>query len=386
MSTKVVIVNVKDYKTIPDAVVAAIKLIENDLKFDFLKAKKILIKPNLLSANKKACTSPSIVEGVINYLKQFGVSMDQVIIGDSPGQLKISASKVAIEIGLFEICEKEGVKIVDFEEGTPLSGKIDYAIRMSEFYVAKAVDECDILINVPKLKTHAEATITGAIKNYWGIIPGGQKAKLHLLGKSAEKFGEVLADNFSWIVNNKPNRLIVYDLQKIMQGPKGPGAGKMVDWDLILVGTDEIALDTIALEIGKFNAKYVPHLKNAKERGLGIGNLEDIEIVGMTLEDAKKQVPKFKVPGKFFTRIASFFSGRTFYKVAKKIPKLNEKDCEKCGQCSEICPADAINFEAMHYPRFIRKKCIACLCCMEMCPQHAIDVKRRGIGGLFHSY
>jgi len=355
MSTKIAIVDVTKHENIPDAVVSAIKLIEKDLVFNFLNAKKILIKPNLLSDNKKACTQPCIVQGVINYLKQIRVSMDQVIIGDSPGQLKKSASKIAKEIGLFEICEKE-------------------------------VDDCDVLINLPKLKTHAEATITGAIKNYWGIIPGGQKAKLHLLGKSAEKFGEVLADNFSWIINNKHNRLIVYDLQKIMEGPKGPGAGKMVEWNLILVGTDELALDTIALEIGKFNAKYVPHLKNAKERGLGIGNLEDIEIIGMTLEDAKKQVPKFKVPGKFLTRITSFFSGRTFYKVAKKIPKLNEEDCEKCGQCSEICPADAINFEAKHYPRFIRKKCIACLCCMEMCPQHAIEVKKRGIGGLFHSY
>ncbi|MFX1313673.1 MAG: DUF362 domain-containing protein, partial [Promethearchaeota archaeon] len=355
-------------------------------KFDFLKAKKIVIKPNLLSDNKKACTQPIIVEGVINYLKQFGVSMNHVAVGDSPGQLKTSATNIAKKIGLFEICEKEGVRIIDFEEGTPLNVKIEGASRMSDFYVAKAIDDCDILINVPKLKTHAEATITGAIKNYWGIIPGGQKAKLHLLGKSAEKFGEVLVDNFSWIIKNKPNRLIVYDLQKIMQGPKGPGAGEMVEWNLILVGTDELACDTVALEIGRFNPKYVPHLKNAKERKLGIGNLEEIEIIGMTLEDAKNQIPKFKVPGKFITRIASFFSGRSFYKIVKKIPKLNEKNCEKCGQCSEICPADAINFEAKHYPRFIRKKCIACLCCMEMCPQHAIEVKRRGIGGIFHSY
>ncbi|GAI61274.1 unnamed protein product, partial [marine sediment metagenome] len=42
---------------------------------------------------------------------------------------------------------------------------------------------------LPKLKTHVEATITGAIKNYWGIIPGGLKAKYHLLGKNAQNFG-----------------------------------------------------------------------------------------------------------------------------------------------------------------------------------------------------
>jgi len=313
--------------------------------------------------------------------------MENVSIGDSPGQIRMFASKIAKKIGLYEICEDAGIKFIDFEKEVPFHEKVEDVVRLNDYYVSKAVKDCDLLINLPKLKTHGEATITGAMKNYWGIIPGGLKAKYHLLGKNPVQFGEALADNFSWIVHNKPNRLVIYDLHRVMQGPMGPVTGKMKKWNLILIGTDELALDLIALEIGKFNGKkYVPHIKNACERGLGIADLNDIEIVGLTLDEAKKLVPKFKVPGRRMTKFASLITGKIVYKVTKRIPILKKKLCQKCGQCAEICPADAINFKKNEYPEFLRKICISCLCCMEICPHQAIKTKSRGFKGLFHSY
>ncbi|MFX1377609.1 MAG: DUF362 domain-containing protein [Promethearchaeota archaeon] len=383
MSTKVGIVNVKDYESIPKAVVEAIKLIEDDLSFEFSNAKNILLKPNLLTSKREACTQPSFIEGVLSYLREKGVTMQNVFIGDSPGQQGKTATDVAEKIGLLEICEKNGIRIIDFESDVPIIEKIEGALRLKEIRVAKAVKECDILINLPRLKSHIEATMTGACKNYWGIIQGGLKAKYHLLGKTAEQFGEVLADNLSWIVNNKPNRLIVYDLQEIMEGMAGPGGGSMNKWDLILVGTDEIALDVVALEIGKVKTKNVPHVKNAIERNLGVGNLENIEIIGMPLDEAKKQTPKFNVPGSTMTSFISYMSGHLAYKIIKKIPNLVKEKCVQCGQCAQICPAKAIKFIEGNYPIFLRKKCISCLCCSELCPESAIKAKSRGLGGLF---
>jgi uncharacterized protein (DUF362 family)/NAD-dependent dihydropyrimidine dehydrogenase PreA subunit len=288
---------------------------------------------------------------------------------------------------MYEIVEKEGINFVDFEHEIPVNEKIENALRIEEFYISKAVKDCDLLINLPKLKTHGEATITGAIKNYWGIIPGGLKAKYHLLGKNPDQFGEALADNFAWVLKNKPNRLIVYDCTRVMEGPMGPVSGNMREWNIILVGTDELALDIVALEIGKFNGlKYVPHLKNAFERKLGEANLENIEIIGLKIEEAKGLAKKFKVPRRSMTRFASLITGSIVYKITKKIPKLKKKECKSCGQCSEICPAKAIEFEKGGYPEFLRKVCISCLCCMEMCPHQAIKVKARGFVGLFHSY
>ncbi len=387
MPTRISIVNVEDYDNIPSAIVAAIKLIKSDFNFDLLECKNILLKPNLLRASKDACTQPIFVEGVINYLKDSGVLMENVNIGDSPGQIKISATQIAKRIGLYEICEEARIKFINFENEIPVQVKIEDSRRIEDYYISKPVKDCDLLINLPKLKTHGEATITGAIKNYWGVIPGGLKAKYHLVGRTPEKFGEAIVDNYSWIVNNKPNRLIVYDLVRVMEGPMGPVSGPMKKWNLILVGTDELALDVVALKIGKFNGrKFVPHLKNASERGLGEYNLENIEIVGLSLEEARKLAPKFRVPGKFMTRLASFITRNIVYRVTKKIPILKKKLCIKCGHCSEVCPANAIHFTKGEYPEFLKRECISCLCCMEICPQEAIKPKLRGFGGMFHSY
>lgn len=387
MTTKISIVNVDDYRNVPEAIVAAIKMLESSFKFKFLECKKILLKPNLLRATKEACTQPEFVQGVLDYLKENEVQMEHVYIGDSPGQIKMSAKNIAKKIGLYEIGERYGITFVDFENEIPVHSAIEEPLKIKEYYVSKAINECDLLINLPKLKTHGEATITGAVKNYWGIIPGGLKAKYHLLGKNPDQFGEALADNYSWVVHNKPNRIIVYDCIRIMQGAMGPIMGPMKKWNLILVGTDELALDIVALEIGKFNGlKHVPHLKNAYERDLGEANLDKIEIVGLSLEEAKNQARKFKVPRPSMVRFASLITGGIVYRTSKKIPKLKEKLCKMCGQCSEICPASAIKFEEGNYPEYLRKMCISCLCCMEMCPHQAIKVKARGVLGLFHSY
>jgi len=386
MSTKISIVNVKNYDSILDAINAGIKLIIDTLPFNIRECKNILLKPNLLRATKDACTQPVFVEAVLKYLKEVGVENDNIKVGDSPGQIKISAQTIAKKIGLYEVCEEAGVKFINFEHDTPVHEDINGSIRIKNYYVSKPVKDCDLLINLPKLKTHGEATMTGAIKNYWGIIPGGLKAKYHLVGRTPDKFGEALADNFSWVVKNKPNRLIIYDCVKVMQGPMGPVSGPMKQWDLILVGTDELALDVVALEIGRFKGlKHVPHLKNAYERGLGIGDLDNIEILGLSLEEARNSTPKFKVPGKTMTKLASFITRTIVYKVTKKIPNLKKKLCVQCGNCSEVCPANAITFISGEYPEFLKRECISCLCCMEMCPQEAIKPKLRGFGRLFHS-
>lgn len=100
------------------------------------------------------------------------------------------------------------------------------------------------------------------------------------------------------VYHNKANRLIVYDLQKVMDGTMGPVSGKMINWNLVLAGTDELALDTVALEIDKVKADIIPHIREARKRGLGVVNIKDIEIVELPLAETKRSTPKFKIPGK----------------------------------------------------------------------------------------
>lgn len=317
ITTKISIVNIKDYESTEDAVIAALKLIESDLKYKFDNSRNILLKPNLLIDKENACTQPSIIRGVIKFLKLKNISPDNIFIGDSPGQVRKTATFIAKKLNIYDISIEEEIKFVNFENEAPIKENINDGIKLKEIYVSKPVKESDVIINLPRLKTHGEATITGAIKNYWGIIPGGLKAKYHLLGRNPYEFGECIVDNFSWIVKNKKKRITVYDLDKVMQGPMGPVSGKMVNWGLILAGTDELALDVVALEIGKVNALNVPHLANAVERKLGIGDLENIEILGISIKEAKKITPKFKIPGMRLNKFAAYFTSRVSHSFQK---------------------------------------------------------------------
>ena len=135
MGTRIGIVNANDYSSIPEAVIDAVKLIENDLHFDLKSAEYILIKPNLISSNRDACTQPGFVEGVIDYLIKVGVEADKIKIGDSPGQGQKNAAFIAKKIGFHDLCLNRGVEFVDFEGEVPAKETIEESVIMKDFYV-----------------------------------------------------------------------------------------------------------------------------------------------------------------------------------------------------------------------------------------------------------
>ena len=133
MSATISIINTKDYDSIPEAVSKAIKLLEGKFRFEFTKAKNILLKPNLLTTKKDACTQPAFVEGVLSFLKQIGVSMNNIYLGDSPGQSEKVGSDVAKEIGIYDICEQYGINFIDFESAVISFTFVYYRIAKTIF-------------------------------------------------------------------------------------------------------------------------------------------------------------------------------------------------------------------------------------------------------------
>ncbi len=105
MSTKISIVNVKNYDSILDAIEAGIILIAETIPFDIRECKNILIKPNLLRATKDACTQPVFVEAVLKYLKNIGVV--NFINGEYPEFLR---RKCISCLCCMEMCPQEAIK------------------------------------------------------------------------------------------------------------------------------------------------------------------------------------------------------------------------------------------------------------------------------------
>lgn len=380
--TKVAIVKVDEHPNIDDAVATALGLIEAD-KY-IAPDDSILLKPNLLMKIKNACTEADFLQAVIRYVKPLNSSLK---LGDSPGQFRHRARTVLKAIGLDTVVEAEDIEYVEFEAGGVLVEN-EKARHMPKHHIARPVIEADCIINLCRPKSHVEAGYTGAVKNYWGIIPGGEKAHCHLYGKNPEQFGHVLADNYQSFLALNKKRIVVMDARKFMEGPGGPANGYMRKVGLVLAGYNEAAIDTVMLAIGRIDgARAVPHLKACREREIGVTNLDEIEIVGKSIDEVRLS-RKAGITSTAFASLLNNFLTRTFaYKYMRRMPSFaREDDCVMCGDCFNICPNNAIVWEKKQKPVFDKKRCISCLCCVECCPQQALEAKPAGLSGLFLKY
>ncbi|MEN6473790.1 MAG: DUF362 domain-containing protein [Syntrophaceae bacterium] len=380
--TRVAIVTVDEHGGIEQAVCAALNLIgaENYIKPE----DKILIKPNLLLKIKNACTEDDFARAVIRFIKPFNSNLK---LGDSPGQFKNRAKSVLEAVGLDVVIEEEGVEYAEFESGGILVENRQ-ARHMHKSHIARPVMEADCIINLCRPKSHVEAGYTGAVKNYWGIIPGGEKARCHLYGRNPDEFGAVLADNYQAFLGLGKKRIVVMDARKFMEGPGGPANGYMRKIGLVLAGYDEAAIDTVMLAIGRINgAKAVPHLSSCAERGLGITNLNDIEIVGKSIDEVRLKRKAGITSTTFASLLNNYVTRTVTYKYMRRMPDFASKvDCVMCGDCYNICPNNAIAWQKKQTPVFVKEKCISCLCCVECCPQQVLKASPAGLSGLFLKY
>ncbi len=350
---KVSVVRCIDYnqKNVDKAVEKALNLID----FKFKKNLKVLIKPNIVGAFPKkqiACTTnPAVIEAVCGILKKNNC---KIIIGDSPFTNPENSFKAS---GIDKIAKKYG-KMLIFEQDKIINIRNKKAKVLKKFQIAKTVKDVDLIVNMPKLKTHSLTLYTGAIKNLYGLILGGMKRKIHLKVQGDKKFSKVLVDIYQ---NIKPH-LAIMDGVIGMEG-EGPTSGDLVKTKTILASKNGIALDIIACKMIGLKPKRVYAIKEALKRR--IHDKFKIEVIG--------ELPRFKF------KIPSSHDKSKTKKMLRKIFKekpiiCDTKLCVKCGMCARHCPAKAIKL--CPYPIVDAKKCIRCFCCIEICAQDAMGIKK----------
>jgi uncharacterized protein (DUF362 family)/Pyruvate/2-oxoacid:ferredoxin oxidoreductase delta subunit len=328
------------------------------------KDDSVLLKPNILGGRdpKKAITThPVFFEAVIHVLKDYGVK--KIALGESPAIS--TASHATKSSGLYEVCKRNGVKIVDFVKHKNV--KIDNP-KVKQFVIAKELEQFDKIINLPKMKTHALTLFTGAVKNLFGCIPGTIKAGWHVRFQMPEPFVEMLLELWQII---KPD-LNIMDGIVGMEG-NGPAGGDPRRFGLILASKNPLALDTVATEI--LGLKNVPLQKIGKQMGFKEAELDDVEVFGEKIADVR--VHNVKLPSTFL--LPRYVMG-LFKNLSYSYPYALPDKCIGCGKCNEICPVDAItmksNSKVGHkVPQYDYKKCIRCYCCHEICPVKAIGLK-----------
>jgi uncharacterized protein (DUF362 family)/Pyruvate/2-oxoacid:ferredoxin oxidoreductase delta subunit len=362
---EVSIVKCKSYDDAEKCVRRAIQLI-GGIETIVKPNDKVLLKPNLLTPKPPSAavtTHPKIVHALIEIIHS---AEGEILIGDSSGGIGLT-DKAFKESKIAEVAEKFGVEIVNFDKGEIATIKIPNGKVLTELRVAKSVLDSDVVVTLPKLKTHALTLYTGAIKNMFGTIPGGNKSLIHAITGSSYLFSEALIDIYSVM----PVHLAVMDGIVGMEG-LGPHMGKPKKSGVILAGKDCIALDAVASSVMGFSPSDIPMLKIAHKRGLGTIHLDEISVLGEMLEEVRIN---FKKPERIYKGLMFLPAAvRNAFVERPRLPFPNKKRCSDCRICQESCPASAIEID--QGPKFDYEKCILCYCCYELCPKGGIKLKK----------
>jgi uncharacterized protein (DUF362 family)/Pyruvate/2-oxoacid:ferredoxin oxidoreductase delta subunit len=314
--------------------------------------KSVLIKPNFLSPAKPEdalLTHPLVIRAAAEYVLEKG---GRVKIGDS--QAIGSLERILKENGVRKALAGLDVEIVEFTRcrkvdiGEPF-GKIDLA--------ADALD-ADIVINLPKLKTHGMMMLTLGVKNLFGCVVGFRKPEWHMrAGVNHEMFARLLAQ----ICRVVSPAVTLLDGILAMEG-EGPGkSGKPRHVGVLMGSLDTVAVDRAVCTLVGMDPEALPTNRAARELGMAGGTVE--------IDGTLPEVLRYKIPGmRPAGRIAILLRNRIIRK-----PVADDGACKRCGECWKYCPAKAITEENSGL-RFDYGKCIRCFCCLEVCPFGALRI------------
>jgi uncharacterized protein (DUF362 family)/NAD-dependent dihydropyrimidine dehydrogenase PreA subunit len=324
---------------------------------DKVKNKKILVKPNLLGPflpERGVTTDPRLISAIVRELKK--CRPKEIVVGDNSGSIHFNPLKIAKITGIFDASDGCYRNIAREVVEVKVESKF-----IEELFISKIVKEADYVINVPKFKTHSLTTITGAIKNMFGIIPGGKKAKLHTFTRSIKEFAELLVDIYQIRVPD----LNIMDAIIGMEG-KGPTNGKLRIINKVISSDNGISLDSVMAAMMGLKPDTIELLQIAKKRNLG-----KIDISNIIIDGELEVISGFKTPNNgFLQRIRKKVVPHIFSFATVK-PIVNHNKCKICKKCIEVCPVYAMNL-SNKFPEADRKKCISCFCCDEHCPYGAI--------------
>ena len=327
-----------------------------------LQGKRVLIKPNVLRASEASegiVTHPAVLRAVVDKVETLGPAA--IVVGDNPGLFSYGANEESFKkTGLLEASKGYYQNIGN--DSLQVDFNPDFLPAVS---LSRIVLDADIIISLPKFKTHGLTVITGAIKNSYGFLPGAQKAQLHQAAGSPARFHEMIVDLFRLRV---PDFFLV-DAVVGMEG-NGPASPDLRDIGLILASDNAVALDAVIAAMMGCEPGRLRFLQKAKELGLGDYDLSNLEILGNL-----KPLPDFQLPplgGEAVMQnetIQGLIHQRTLLR-----PQADPEWCTGCGTCIDQCPVSALSMND-DLPQVDPDACIICFCCQEICPEKAITLR-----------
>ncbi|NLA91267.1 MAG: DUF362 domain-containing protein [Synergistaceae bacterium] len=321
---------------------------------------RVLLKPNLLSASApEQCitTHPEVLRAVALRVLEVG---GRPFIGDSPGLDGFAG--VAAKTGMAEVARELGIPCMELDEPSPLPMAEGSVFRKVE--VSKKALEADKIINLPKLKTHAQMLLTLSVKNLFGTVVRQKKASWHYtVGLDRDVFADLHID----IARSLSPAITIMDGVMGMEG-RGPGNGRPRQFGLLAASGDPLALDMHLCKMLGADLRSFPLYRAATRWGL----------ISEEATEAKGDFPAdfvfegVDIPRLDSLHLLSFMPEKLARRHLSSRPVQLPEACIGCLKCVEVCPADAMTMREGNFVQIDYTKCIRCYCCQEVCPADAI--------------
>jgi uncharacterized protein (DUF362 family) len=269
-------------------IIKALNLIEKDIDPNKIQDKQIIIKPNLVSSiNELAVTPSETVKAVVDFIN--GYNPKKIIIAESTAD-----GETGDAFQNFGYYELEGVDFVDINNDEYETIKIN--TLQNEFRnirISKTVLSSDFKISVARAKTHDHVFCTLTLKNMMGCIAHidhtwmhGAEEESHSPKDIAIKSNYILVKNLATIIEKVGFDLGIVDGFVGMEGD-GPVDGTPVNLGVAAAGIDCVAVDTIMTHVMGFDPNKKGDIYLAEKKGIGVSNLQYINLVGEEIENVK---------------------------------------------------------------------------------------------------
>lgn len=242
-----------------------------------LKGKRVVLKPNLVEwhRDKVINTDPRVVGAVIELCKREGAA--EIIVAEGPGHWR-NVEYLVAESGLGEVLEKHGVRFVDINHDEPVKcPNIGQLTGLEFLYLSRTIVSADVLISLPKLKTHHWAGATLALKNLFGTLPGiyygWPKNELHWRG---------IHNSIVDIALTRTPHLAIVDGIIGMEGD-GPLNGEAKPFGALVMGQDLVAVDATCCRLMMLDPAKIGYLVLGNDKSLGRMHEAEIPQLGESI-------------------------------------------------------------------------------------------------------
>lgn len=244
-------------------------LLATGLQPGALRGKRVLLKPNLVEPSRSAphmTTHPAMILAAAEVFRGWGAD---VVAGEGPGHVR-DTEMALVESGVQEALDLIDLPFVDLNyDEVAWVENAGRASPLPGFFFPRAVVEADLIVSMPKMKTHHWVGVTASLKNMYGVIPGIKygwpKNVLHHAGIPQTVFD---------INASLPKTVAIVDGIDGMEGD-GPIMGSLKTMGLVVIGTCPAAVDATLCRLMDIEPTQIEYLKLAADR---LGPLRDSQI------------------------------------------------------------------------------------------------------------